>query len=65
MRAIVTADDPIASRLEGAYVRHAPGALRLAYILSGDSETARGLVQDAFATAAGRSRRTGARRRVT
>ena len=52
----MTADDPIASRLEDAYVRHAPGALRLAYFLSGDPETARDLVQDAFVRVAGRFR---------
>jgi len=56
MRATVTADDPIASKLEDAYVRHAPGALRLAYFLSGDRETARDLVQDAFVQVAGRFR---------
>lgn len=56
MRATVAADDPIPSRLEDVYGRHAPWALRLAYILSGDQETARDLVQDAFVHVAGRFR---------
>jgi RNA polymerase sigma-70 factor (sigma-E family) len=56
MRATVSADDPITSRLGDAYVRHAPRALRLAYFLSGDQEDARDLVQDAFVQVAGRFR---------
>lgn len=56
MRATVTADDTIATRLEDVYARHAPAALRLAYFLSGDPETARDLVQDAFVRVAGRFR---------
>lgn len=52
----MTADDSIASRLEELYVRHAPGALRLAYFLTGDREVARDLVQDAFVRVAGRFR---------
>jgi RNA polymerase sigma-70 factor (sigma-E family) len=56
MRATVTADDSITSRLEDVYVRHAPAALRLAYVLSGDPEMARDLVQDAFVKVAGRFR---------
>jgi RNA polymerase sigma-70 factor (sigma-E family) len=56
MRATVTADDPITSKLEDAYARHAPAALRLAYFLSGNPETARDLVQDAFVRVAGRFR---------
>ena len=56
MRATVTADDPIAPRLEELYVRHAPAALRLAYFLTGDPEAARDLVQDAFVRMAGRFR---------
>lgn len=56
MRTTVTTDDPIAPRLEELYVRHAPAALRLAYFLSGDRETARDLVQDAFVQVAGRFR---------
>ena len=56
MRTTVTADDTIASRLEELYVRHAPMALRLAYFLTGDPDTARDLVQDAFVRVAGRFR---------
>jgi RNA polymerase sigma-70 factor (sigma-E family) len=52
----MTVDDSIASRLEELYVRHAPAALRLAYFLTGDAETARDLVQDAFVRMAGRFR---------
>jgi RNA polymerase sigma-70 factor (sigma-E family) len=43
-----------AARLEELYVRNAPAALRLAYFLSGDRETAQDLVQDAFVKVAGR-----------
>jgi RNA polymerase sigma factor (sigma-70 family) len=56
MRTTVTADDSITSGLQDLYVRHAPAALRLAYFLSGDRETARDLVQDAFVRVAGRLR---------
>jgi RNA polymerase sigma-70 factor (sigma-E family) len=56
MRATVTTDDTIASRLEDLYVQHAPSALRLAYFLTGDPEAARDLVQDAFVRVAGRFR---------
>jgi RNA polymerase sigma-70 factor (sigma-E family) len=56
MRPTVTADDPITSKLEDAYVRYAPAALRLAYFLTGDPEAARDLVQDAFVRVAGRFR---------
>lgn len=52
----MTVDDSIASSLEELYVRHAPAALRLAYFLTGDAETARDLVQDAFVRMAGRFR---------
>ena len=48
-------------RLEEAYVRNAPGALRLAYFLTGDREAAADLVQEAFARVAGTFRH---RRRV-
>lgn len=46
-------------RLEGGalaalYARHAPEALRLAYLLTGDRELAEDLVQDAFVRLAGR-----------
>ena len=56
MRETLTADHTTWSRLEGLYVRHAPSALRFAYFLSGDQETARDLVQDAFVRVAGRFR---------
>src|SRR3954467_14997079 len=56
MRTSVTTDDQPASTLEDVYMRHAPAALRLAYFLSGDVETARDLVQDAFVRLAGRFR---------
>jgi RNA polymerase sigma-70 factor (sigma-E family) len=36
------------------YLRHADGAVRLAYLLTGDREMAEDLVQDAFVKAAGR-----------
>jgi RNA polymerase sigma-70 factor (sigma-E family) len=42
--------------LEDLYVRNAPGALRLAYFLSGDRERAEDLVQEAFVRVAGRFR---------
>ena len=35
-------------RLEELYVRNAPGALRLAYFLTGNRELAEDLVQEAF-----------------
>src|SRR2546428_11281698 len=46
-------------RIEGGvlgelYVRHAPEALRLAYLLTGDRGLAEDLVQDAFVRLAGR-----------
>jgi len=46
-------------RIEGGvlgelYVRHAPDALRLAYLLTGDRSAAEDLVQDAFVRLAGR-----------
>ena len=46
-------------RIEGKllgelYVRHAPDALRLAYLLTGDRSLAEDLVQDAFVRMAGR-----------
>jgi RNA polymerase sigma-70 factor (sigma-E family) len=43
-----------AGRLEELYVRHASDAMRLAYFLTGDRETARDLVHDAFVKIAGR-----------
>jgi RNA polymerase sigma-70 factor (sigma-E family) len=43
-----------ATGLAELYVRHAPGALRLAYMLTAQRELAEDLVQDAFAKLAGR-----------
>ena len=43
-----------ATGLEELYVRHAPGALRLAYMLTAQRELAEDLVQDAFVKLAGR-----------
>jgi len=56
MRTTVGIDDARASGLEDLYVRHAPEALRLAYVLCGDAEAARDLVHDAFVRVAGRFR---------
>jgi RNA polymerase sigma-70 factor (sigma-E family) len=42
------------ARLEELYVRHAPAAVGLAYLLTGNREAAEDLVQDAFIRAAGR-----------
>jgi RNA polymerase sigma-70 factor (sigma-E family) len=42
------------SRLELLYRTHAPGAVRLAYFLTGDVEAANDIVQDAFVRIAGR-----------
>ncbi len=43
-------------RLEDLYVRNVPGALRLAYFLTGNRELAEDLVQEAFVRVAGRFR---------
>lgn len=43
-------------RLEDLYVRNAPGALRLAYFLTGNRELGEDLVQEAFVRVAGRFR---------
>jgi RNA polymerase sigma factor (sigma-70 family) len=56
MRETLTTDDPTWSGLESLYLQHAPSALRFAYFLSGDQETARDLVQEAFVRVAGRFR---------
>lgn len=40
--------------LEELYLRHAPEALRLAFLLTGDRQLAQDLVQDAFVRLAGR-----------
>jgi RNA polymerase sigma-70 factor (sigma-E family) len=45
-----------AGGLEELYVRNAPGAIRLAYFLSGDRQQAEDLVQEAFVRVAGRFR---------
>jgi RNA polymerase sigma-70 factor (sigma-E family) len=49
-------DQAPTSRLEDLYVRNAPGALRLAYFLTGNRELAEDLVQEAFVRVAGRFR---------
>jgi len=62
MLGVDTADADVEAGVEdgGAlgelYVRHAPGARRLAYFLTGDRELADDLVQDAFVRLAGRFR---------
>jgi RNA polymerase sigma-70 factor (sigma-E family) len=43
-------------RLEEAYVRNAPSALRLAYFLTGDRDLAQDLLQDAFVRVCARMR---------
>jgi len=43
-----------AGRLAELYLRHSDGAVRLAYLLTGDSSLAEDLVQDAFVKLAGR-----------
>jgi RNA polymerase sigma-70 factor (sigma-E family) len=48
---------PVApGRLEDLYIRNAPGALRLAYFLTGNRELAEDLMQEAFVRVAGRFR---------
>jgi RNA polymerase sigma-70 factor (sigma-E family) len=42
------------SKIGELYLRHADAAVRLAYLLTGDRETAEDLVQDAFVKAGGR-----------
>jgi RNA polymerase sigma-70 factor (sigma-E family) len=42
------------ARLEELYVRHAPAAVGMAYLLTGNREAAEDLVQEAFIRAAGR-----------
>ena len=56
---VVTAVDREAglrSRLADAYVRSAPGGIRLAYLLTGDRAVAEDLVQEAFVRFVGRLR---------
>lgn len=43
-------------RLSDLYVRHAPDAIRLAYLLTGEQHTAEDIVQDAFVRLFGRFR---------
>lgn len=43
-------------RLEELYERHAPGAVRLAFLLTADRERSRDIAQDAFVRVAGRFR---------
>jgi len=45
-----------AGRLEELYERHAPGAVRLAFLVTADRELARDIAQDAFVKVAGRFR---------
>jgi hypothetical protein len=47
----LTAEHATWSGLESLYLQHAPSALRFAYFLCGDQETARDLVQVAFVRA--------------
>ena len=47
-------DPPAGDRLEVLYLRHGPGALRLAYVLTGDRELSEDLAQEAFVRAARR-----------
>lgn len=49
-------EEPTEGDLEDLYVRHAPEALRLAYLLTGDAATAEDLTQEAFIKIAGRFR---------
>src|SRR5206468_4957660 len=49
-------DQAPTGRLEDLYVRNSPGALRLAYFLTGNREFAEDLVQEAFVRVAGRFR---------
>jgi RNA polymerase sigma-70 factor (sigma-E family) len=47
-------DPPAGDKLEALYLRHGPGALRLAYVLTGDRELSEDLVQEAFVRVARR-----------
>jgi len=48
--------EPASGRLEDLYRRHAPDAVRLAYLLTGDRALAEDLVQEAFVRMFGRFR---------
>jgi len=52
----VDRDPGLRSRLADAYVRSAPGGIRLAYLLTGDRAAAEDLVQEAFVRFVGRLR---------
>lgn len=45
-----------AGRLDELYARHAPAAVRLAFLITGDRERSREIAQDAFVRVAGRFR---------
>ena len=48
--------EPREGSLEDRYVRHAPGAVRLAYLLTSDAALAEDITQEAFIRVAGRFR---------
>jgi RNA polymerase sigma-70 factor (sigma-E family) len=48
------ADEPAAGRLEELYVRHAPEAVRLAFLLTRDAALAEDITQEAFIRVTGR-----------
>ena len=48
--------EPIVGGLEDLYVRHAPEAVRLAFLLTSDGQTAEDIAQEAFIKVAGRFR---------
>jgi len=48
--------EPREGSLEDRYVRHAPGAVRLAYLLTSDAALAEDITQEAFVRVAGRFR---------
>ena len=50
----VASDTPTSGRLAELYVRHAPAAQRLAFLLTGDRAHAEDLVQEAFVRVVGR-----------
>src|SRR5688572_28351185 len=56
MVATVDRESGLRSRLADAYVRSAPGGIRLAYLLTGARSVAEDLVQEAFVRFVGRLR---------
>lgn len=48
MRGVARTEESERSKLAETYVRSAPGAIRLAYLLTGDRALAEDLVQEAF-----------------